>query len=329
MEYVSLGDLEKNVIANSGKIPESEARSIAEQILSGLEIMHAESFAHRDLKPQNVLVVNGPPSWWVKLADFGLSKKLTDTTAFYTKSGTQSYMAPEILNYLSGQDSNDQYTNSVDIWALGCIVYRLITGTIPFPPGKSLIKYCEDKSLFPYDALFDSGIKSEGSKFLRRLLTAQPTDRPAASQALRHPWILSGHTYRKSSLEVPTPAVGVLSEFTDLSLLGSGYDTKTHDGLRSIASSSTSQPTLFADQTQREPNISTTIKRKPLATPLSETTVKPIKETNVPDQKPDQANSFQTRLSQERSLQPEKLKLASRINGRTLGTIGFGSGFPL
>lgn len=52
MEYVSLGDLEKNVIANSGKIPESEARSIAEQILSGLEIMHAESFAHRDLKPQ-------------------------------------------------------------------------------------------------------------------------------------------------------------------------------------------------------------------------------------------------------------------------------------
>lgn len=52
MEYFPLGDLETNVVALSGKIPENEARDIAEQILYGLEIMHAESFAHRDLKPQ-------------------------------------------------------------------------------------------------------------------------------------------------------------------------------------------------------------------------------------------------------------------------------------
>jgi serine/threonine protein kinase len=52
MEYVQLGDLEKNVMAHSGKIPEIDARDITEQILSGLEIMHAQFFAHRDLKPQ-------------------------------------------------------------------------------------------------------------------------------------------------------------------------------------------------------------------------------------------------------------------------------------
>jgi serine/threonine protein kinase len=52
MEYVPLGDLEKNVVARSGKISEMEARDITEQILLGLKIMHAESFAHRDLKPQ-------------------------------------------------------------------------------------------------------------------------------------------------------------------------------------------------------------------------------------------------------------------------------------
>ena len=52
MEYVRLRDLHKNVAANSGKIPEHEARDIAEQILLGLEIIHTESFAHRDLKPQ-------------------------------------------------------------------------------------------------------------------------------------------------------------------------------------------------------------------------------------------------------------------------------------
>jgi serine/threonine protein kinase len=52
MEYMPLGDLEKYVVARSGKIPEVEARNVAEQIMFGLEIMHAESFAHRDLKPQ-------------------------------------------------------------------------------------------------------------------------------------------------------------------------------------------------------------------------------------------------------------------------------------
>jgi serine/threonine protein kinase len=51
MEYVTLGNLEKN-IGSSGQVPESEARDITEQILLGLEIMHAKSFAHRDIKPQ-------------------------------------------------------------------------------------------------------------------------------------------------------------------------------------------------------------------------------------------------------------------------------------
>jgi calcium/calmodulin-dependent protein kinase I len=51
MEYVPLGDLERNVAAYSGKISEIGARDI-KQILSGLKIIHAESFAHRDLKPQ-------------------------------------------------------------------------------------------------------------------------------------------------------------------------------------------------------------------------------------------------------------------------------------
>lgn len=52
MEYIPLGDLETNVKAHSGKLSEVEARDITEQILVGLEIMHAEHFAHRDLKPQ-------------------------------------------------------------------------------------------------------------------------------------------------------------------------------------------------------------------------------------------------------------------------------------
>jgi serine/threonine protein kinase len=136
---------------------------------------------------QNVLVIHGPPEWWVKLADFGLSKKLTGTTAYRTKSGTQSYMAPEILEYLD--TPGGEYTNAVDLWAVGCITYRLVTGIVPFPPGRSLLEYCKDASLFPYDALLDSGIKSSCSKFIKELLETGPKQRLSASQALDHAWI--------------------------------------------------------------------------------------------------------------------------------------------
>ena len=60
-----------------------------------------------------------------------------------------------------------------------------------FPLSTSLMKYYKDKSLFPYNALFDSGIKSEGSRFLRQLLVVELSARPSATHALKHNWILS------------------------------------------------------------------------------------------------------------------------------------------
>jgi serine/threonine protein kinase len=75
-------------------------------------------------------------------------------------------MAPEVLNFLNPSKPGSDYTDAVDIWSAGCIVYRLITGVVPFPEITSLMKYCEDKSSFPYNDLFDSWIKSKGSRFL-------------------------------------------------------------------------------------------------------------------------------------------------------------------
>lgn len=95
-------------------------------------------------------------------------------------------MAPEILNVLGTSDS--EITNAVDMWAAGCIIYQLIAGVVPFPPGLALMKYCEDKSKFPPNTLFDSEAQSEGSSFIRGLLTARPT----AAEALRHEWLISG-----------------------------------------------------------------------------------------------------------------------------------------
>lgn len=112
MEYMPLGDLEQNLqeIEDSPEhlgpaVSEEETQEITRQILEGLKIMHAEGFAHRDLKPQNVFVVQKQPQWWVKLGDFGLSKERTDQTAFRTQAGTQQYMAPELYYYVPDLDA--------------------------------------------------------------------------------------------------------------------------------------------------------------------------------------------------------------------------------
>jgi calcium/calmodulin-dependent protein kinase I len=135
---------------------------------------------------KNILVVHGPPKWWVKVADFGLSKRLTDTTVYQTIGGSHSYMAPEIIGFIDSPDG--EYTNAVDLWSVGCIVFRIVTGVVPFSL-RSLPKYCGDKSSFPLDPLFDSKIGSLGSRFIRELLAAHPKERPLVSHALNHVWI--------------------------------------------------------------------------------------------------------------------------------------------
>jgi calcium/calmodulin-dependent protein kinase I len=103
-------------------------------------------------------------------------------------------MAPEIHNYLELAASG-KYTNAVDLWAVGCIIYRLITGVVPFPRETSLIQYCEDTFLFPNDLLIDHGVRDIGSNFLRQLLAIDPKERISAAKALRHHWITSREYY--------------------------------------------------------------------------------------------------------------------------------------
>jgi WD40 repeat protein len=194
---------------------------------------------------ENVLVVNGPPKWRVKLADFGLSKRL-ESTAYHTEGGTQAYMAPEVLNYLDPNTRRVRYTNAVDLWAVGCIVYRLVTGIVPFSPTPwPLIKYCKDKLLFPNGPLSSSGFKQESScsSFIRELLAAEPKERPSATQALNHPWIISsGYIFPKlsqlfldpSAAEIPDNLVHQnedMSGLSDHTVLA--YNTATHEGLKS------------------------------------------------------------------------------------------------
>ncbi|CUS11452.1 unnamed protein product, partial [Tuber aestivum] len=122
MEYLEEGDLTRHI---GTPLPQEIVNDISKQILEGLEIMHQQGIAHRDLKPANIFVVSMSPVW-VKLGDFGISKRILaqDTTSFHTRVSTPMYSAPEVLGLDSNSETSD-YTNSVDIWSLGCVIYEL------------------------------------------------------------------------------------------------------------------------------------------------------------------------------------------------------------
>ena len=129
----------------------------------------------------------------VKLGDFGISKRIRpqDTTTFHTQVSTQIYGAPEVL----GSDSNSEtsvYTNSVDIWSLGCVIYELLVGTHLFVSGEQVSRYYYKKFPFPEDELkgLSPPIDDAGISLLKSMLAIRPEDRPTAEDALGNAWLV-------------------------------------------------------------------------------------------------------------------------------------------
>ena len=121
MDFCEFGDLRQilNKIKGSGKFFSNDAiYYIIRSICLGLKEIHAKNLIHRDLKPENIFFKSDLK---LIIGDFGVAKQLKNGTIHAnTKIGTLEYMAPEILR-------NEKYSNKVDIYALGCIIYELCT----------------------------------------------------------------------------------------------------------------------------------------------------------------------------------------------------------
>ncbi|KAJ0413132.1 hypothetical protein BJY00DRAFT_320088 [Aspergillus carlsbadensis] len=184
MEYFIHGDLQQHL---AHPLPETDARQITQQVLEALEHLHANGFAHRDLKPANVFVVEKAPEWWVKIGDFGVSKRAKDPdTGFSSIAGTPGYQAPEVQSL--GRVGQEKYTHLVDIWSLGVMAHYMLTRAFPFEASHQWIAYRESGA-FPLNALAARSVSLDSHDFIRCVMALEPSSRPSASDALQHAWL--------------------------------------------------------------------------------------------------------------------------------------------
>jgi serine/threonine-protein kinase len=181
LEYLPGGSLEE-LLRTNGALPDEDTRQIAAEIAAGLAHAHARGVVHRDLKPSNVLFDDEGRA---KLADFGIARMVAGEgtlTEAGTVLGTAAYISPE-------QASGLPATAASDVYSFGVLLFRMLTGRLPFEADDPLTLVLQHRdeppppvtSLRP-DAPPDLAALTEAA--LRKDPNARPADGGALLDAL-------------------------------------------------------------------------------------------------------------------------------------------------
>ncbi|KAE9368793.1 calcium/calmodulin-dependent protein kinase-like protein [Stipitochalara longipes BDJ] len=213
---------------------EDLSRHVITQVAEALEYLHEEKgVVHRDIKPENLLFSpipfvptknpkpKGPEDedkadegefikgvgaggiGKIKIADFGLSKVVWDNQTM-TPCGTVGYTAPEIVK-------DERYSKSVDMWAMGCVLYTLLCGFPPFyDESIQVLTEKVAKGQYTFLSPWWDDISKPAQDLVSHLLTVDPNRRYTIRQFLDHPWIKGHDEPTYPAFDAPplaTPAV--------------------------------------------------------------------------------------------------------------------------
>jgi serine/threonine-protein kinase len=218
MELVDGQSLD-DLLDDQGVLPLPVAVKVLVQICEALQELHSTGVVHRDLKPGNVLVGKDGK---VKLTDFGIAR---DTSAYseerLTKAdhtvGTIAYMSPE---QLAGQE----LTRKSDLYSLGLLMYRVLTGRLPFI-GETMFDYMQQRQrgIFPAPSTLNNDLSTDVDSLLRDVLAQDPADRPKDAYVVMQRLMEIGKG-AKSSTNKPKvrPATAVLDT---VDMRRSGFST--------------------------------------------------------------------------------------------------------
>ncbi|EMD41022.1 hypothetical protein CERSUDRAFT_111598 [Gelatoporia subvermispora B] len=209
---------------------ENLARHVIMQVAEGIRYLHEErGVVHRDIKPENLLFEripiipskNAPTKMFeedkedegefipgvggggigrVKIADFGLSKVVWDEHT-QTPCGTVGYTAPEIVK-------DERYSKSVDMWALGCVLYTLLCGFPPFyDESINVLTEKVARGYYTFLSPWWDSISATAKDLITHLLCVDPAQRFTIDEFLAHPWCTAAPAPPVPALPTPTRAL--------------------------------------------------------------------------------------------------------------------------
>jgi len=138
LELFSGGNL-RDYIWQNGLLNERKAANLIKNVLKGVSYLHNQNIMHRDIKPENILFRTSAISdeTQVAIADLGLATFNSEQKYIFPRCGTPGYVAPEIA---AVNNSNEHYELKCDLYSVGVTLFYVLTGRLPYPGKKDLMK---------------------------------------------------------------------------------------------------------------------------------------------------------------------------------------------
>ena len=180
MELLEGNDLART-LRDQGSLRPDEVQHVVDGLAAALSKAHERRIVHRDIKPANVFMCAASPRPFIKLVDFGISKRLEDDsmTANHAVLGTPAYMSPEQV--LADGDIDHR----ADLWSLGVITYHMLAGEPPFRGGHvANIAQAILKGPRPKITPFRSDLPAAMDAWMERALAVDPDHRFQSAQEM-------------------------------------------------------------------------------------------------------------------------------------------------
>ena len=175
-EYIQGKDL-LEYINKKGKLNEIEACKLFHQMISGLDYLHQCGIAHRDFKPENIILTNN--NQIIKIIDFGLGNTYAKGQLLKTGCGSPCYVPPEMIK-------EERYDGSLsDIWSAGIILYYMLCGNLPFFDDDNQILY---EKILSGKYATPEHLSEDAKDILMKIIEIDPKKRLNFDGIKAHPW---------------------------------------------------------------------------------------------------------------------------------------------
>lgn len=162
------------------------ARRLFLELITGINYLHNNGIVHRDIKCENLLIdCNG----FLKVADFGFARSITDTDLSSTFCGSTVYTAPEILS-----GANAYNPRLSDIWSCGVVLFIMLTGGLPFSRRQLKLSIVHHTITVEPPSKLNNKLTQMPDLVVSRILVYDPDMRPSLSDTMSYKWFTTSLT---------------------------------------------------------------------------------------------------------------------------------------